>query len=604
MTQTIANGSTVPNLVNWRAVYDANGDKVEDDPGTIAVPRRRQPGAVRDQPAVRRHLRRRDRSPSATASTPSRCAHSTTAAPCSPPTPSPPPSPPRHHHHRRRRPVTRPLRRSRATSGSRRPSPTSVAIAWNAATDNVGVTGYDLYRGSSQVGTTTADHRELQRPDVRNRVSGRASTRFDAAGNASPPANMTVTTSACADTQPPTAPTNVTVSTRTTTSIALTWAPATDNVGVAGYGIYNGADLVDTTAGTTGIVSGLTCGTNYTLAVDAFDATGNSSPKTTIMVSTLPCTDTTPPVTADQPAGHLDNDAPASRSPGTRPPTTSASPATTSSAPAPRSAPPPQPATRSTGSPAEPPTRRRQSLDTAGNTSTQATTSVTTSAVRRAHAPTRATRTRRTPASRRDDAHRVHRPVHDHDAEHGDRREDDGLHSDINATGVVIRNSRISCGACGRSVDDRVPRRRRVDRGHRDRTARTAPAAMSERPTSPSPQVDIISCENGLDVDQQHRRSRTRYIHDLYNGGAPYGRCAVHWTLERQSLRLLRAEHHDPSQHDLRRWATVTATFGTSAIITTRRRRHERPDRQQPAWPAARYTLYCEHGLRRASTTG
>ena len=87
------------------------------------------------------------------------------------------------------------------------------------------------------------------------------------------------------------APTNVTASTRTTTSIALTWAPATDNVGVAGYGIYNAAELVNTTAGTTGIVSGLTCGTNYTLAVDAFDATGNSSPKTAMMVSTLPCTD-------------------------------------------------------------------------------------------------------------------------------------------------------------------------------------------------------------------------------------------------------------------------------------------------------------------------
>ena len=77
------------------------------------------------------------------------------------------------------------------------------------------------------------------------------------------------------DSQPPTAPTNVTASTRTTTSIALTWAPATDNVGVAGYGVYNGGDLVDTTAGTTGIVSGLTCGTNYTLAVDAFDGSGN-----------------------------------------------------------------------------------------------------------------------------------------------------------------------------------------------------------------------------------------------------------------------------------------------------------------------------------------
>ena len=143
---------------------------------------------------------------------------------------------------------------------------------------------------------------------------------------------MSVTTSACADTQPPTAPTNVTASTRTTTSIALTWAAATDNVGVAGYGIYNGGELVNTTAGTTGIVSGLTCGTNYTLAVDAFDASGNSSAKTTIMVSTLPCTDTTPPTVGD------DRSRPTARrsqAPSTRlptPPTTSASRASSSSA--------------------------------------------------------------------------------------------------------------------------------------------------------------------------------------------------------------------------------------------------------------------------------
>ena len=109
------------------------------------------------------------------------------------------------------------------------------------------------------------------------------------------PTALSVTTSACADNQPPTAPTSVTVSTRTATSIALNWAASTDNIGVAGYGIYNGADLVQTTAGTTGIVGGLTCGTSYTLAVDAFDATGNSSSKSAVMVTTLPCGDTSPP---------------------------------------------------------------------------------------------------------------------------------------------------------------------------------------------------------------------------------------------------------------------------------------------------------------------
>ena len=180
-----------------------------------------------------------------------------------------------------------------ATCASHRLPRRASTIAWNAATDNVAVTGYDIYRAAP---------RSAPRPQplpINGLTCGTAYSvgvrAFDAAGNSSPPANMTVTTSACPDSQPPTAPTNVTASTRTTTSIALTWAPATDNVGVAGYGVYNGADLVHTTAGTTGIVSGLTCGTSYTLAVDAFDATGNSSPKTAVMVSTLPCSDTTPP---------------------------------------------------------------------------------------------------------------------------------------------------------------------------------------------------------------------------------------------------------------------------------------------------------------------
>jgi hypothetical protein len=35
VTQTIADGSTIPDIRNWRAVYDANGDGVEDDPGKI-----------------------------------------------------------------------------------------------------------------------------------------------------------------------------------------------------------------------------------------------------------------------------------------------------------------------------------------------------------------------------------------------------------------------------------------------------------------------------------------------------------------------------------------------------------------------------------------
>ena len=291
VTQTIANGATLTNLNNWRAVYDANGDGKEDDPGSIqflidgtqVLSEINAPfGDTFANGTITTSNGQHTFQVRALNDTGTLLASNTITATITSQTPPQPPA----------GDTVAPSQPGNLKVASA--SPTGVAIAWNASTDNVGVTGYDLYRNTSPVGTT---------PQTTASFSGLTCgtgypvgvDAFDAAGNSSPPANMTVTTSACADTQPPAAPTNVTVSTRTTTSIALTWAAATDNVGVAGYGVYNGADLAQTTAGTTGIVSNLTCGTNYTLAVDAFDATGNSSTKTAIMVSTLACGDTTPP---------------------------------------------------------------------------------------------------------------------------------------------------------------------------------------------------------------------------------------------------------------------------------------------------------------------
>ena len=52
-----------------------------------------------------------------------------------------------------------------------------------------------------------------------------------------------------------------------------------------------------TSTTTDGIFSGLTCNTNYTLAVDAYDAAGNRSAQDDVMVATTACPDTTPPST-------------------------------------------------------------------------------------------------------------------------------------------------------------------------------------------------------------------------------------------------------------------------------------------------------------------
>ena len=172
---------------------------------------------------------------------------------------------------------------------------TSVSLTWGASTDNVGVTGYGVYVNGGNV--LTANQPGATVPGL---ACGTAFTfavdALDTAGNRSTKAQVTASTAACGtDTQAPTVPAGVSASSRTATSIALTWSPSTDNVGVTGYGLYRGGTLVGTAATTTGIYSGLTCNTNYTLAVDAQDAAGNRSGKATLLVSTTACADTTPP---------------------------------------------------------------------------------------------------------------------------------------------------------------------------------------------------------------------------------------------------------------------------------------------------------------------
>jgi chitodextrinase len=179
------------------------------------------------------------------------------------------------------------LRLSDATS-------TSVGLTWSASTDNVGVAGYRVERNGASDAAVTE-----RAATVDGLTCGTAYTfgvkAFDAAGNQSPPASVIGSTSACADTQPPTAPTNPIATSRTATSIALSWTAASDNVGVTGYGLYRGGVRTATTSATNGVFAGLTCNTNYTLAVDAYDAAGHRSPQVAVMVSTTACPDTTPP---------------------------------------------------------------------------------------------------------------------------------------------------------------------------------------------------------------------------------------------------------------------------------------------------------------------
>ena len=173
-------------------------------------------------------------------------------------------------------------------------SNSSVSLTWSAATDNVGVTGYDAFANGVKSLTVA------QRPAVLAGLKCGTAYQlgleaFDGAGNRSARAGLTTSTAPCTDTQAPTAPQNVAATSRTETSIALSWSGSTDNVGVTAYGLYRGGAFQSPVSGTTGLYTGLSCNTNYTLAVDARDAAGNASARTTVMVSTTACPDTTPP---------------------------------------------------------------------------------------------------------------------------------------------------------------------------------------------------------------------------------------------------------------------------------------------------------------------
>lgn len=171
---------------------------------------------------------------------------------------------------------------------------TKLTMAWAPSTDDTAVADYGQYRESSRIATTTKTSATFG-----NLTCGTAYVlgvdAADAAGNRSQRADMTATTAACADTAAPSPPTNVVVGTRTGTSVALSWTSATDDTGIVDYGLYRDGARVSTTSGTTGIVSGLTCGTSYTLGIDASDAAGNRSERATVMVSTLDCGDTEAP---------------------------------------------------------------------------------------------------------------------------------------------------------------------------------------------------------------------------------------------------------------------------------------------------------------------
>ena len=180
--------------------------------------------------------------------------------------------------------------------GSSSVTTTGFSLSWSASTDNVGVTGYEVFSNGTSIGTPTGTTLSVTGLSCGTTYAMNVRAR-DAAGNWSAQSTaLNVSTSSCSDTQAPTVPAGLSSSAIAQTSFTLSWSASTDNVGVTGYEVFRNGTSIGTPTGTTLSVTGLICGTSYAMTVRARDAGGNwSAQSTPSNVTTATCSDTQAP---------------------------------------------------------------------------------------------------------------------------------------------------------------------------------------------------------------------------------------------------------------------------------------------------------------------
>jgi len=166
----------------------------------------------------------------------------------------------------------------------------NVDLSWNAATDNVGVTGYNVFQDSVKVATTTGT--SLYLPELAPLTAFEFGvTAVDAVGNESTRTTLMVTTGeeSSPDTIPPSAPGNLRGDAGSN-SVALAWDASTDDRQVAGYVVLVDGFEFDTLAPnrTSVIIPNLDPETAYFFEVYSFDAAGNASDVSDLLLSTEP----------------------------------------------------------------------------------------------------------------------------------------------------------------------------------------------------------------------------------------------------------------------------------------------------------------------------
>jgi hypothetical protein len=154
-----------------------------------------------------------------------------------------------------------------------------VQLSWSASSDNVGVTGYDVLRGGSVIGTApgTSYLDNTVSPSTQYSYTVKA---LDAAGNVSDPSDAAMVTTPTASVNPPVI-SQIVTSQVTTTSATVSWTtdiPSSSQVLYGTSPTYNQSTTLDPTqvTGHRQTLTGLTPGTTYHFAVQSTGSNSNT----------------------------------------------------------------------------------------------------------------------------------------------------------------------------------------------------------------------------------------------------------------------------------------------------------------------------------------
>ena len=172
-----------------------------------------------------------------------------------------------------------------------------VGLAWDASTDNIGVAGYDVYRDSAFIASTSATS-YTDATVAASTTYAYTVVAYDAAGNHSSASDPLSVTTLSGDVTDPVI-SNIAVSGIATSSATVSWDTDESSTSKVEYGLTVGYGLSASSSALTLThslhLSSLEPGATYHYQVVSRDAAGNESASTDRTFTTVAVPDTTPP---------------------------------------------------------------------------------------------------------------------------------------------------------------------------------------------------------------------------------------------------------------------------------------------------------------------